>query len=48
MLYVHVKKRWFINSREGHPDNYYDYDVKNVLGSGAFGKVIKAYDKISK
>ena len=47
-LYIHVKKRWFINSRQGHPSGYYEYDDKNILGTGAFGKVVKAIDRESK
>jgi len=47
-LYVHVKKRWFINSKLGHPSGYYDYDDQNILGTGAFGKVVKAINRDNK
>lgn len=36
-----LKKQWFINTKKGKIEDYYDFDIKKILGSGSYGSVIK-------
>jgi len=41
-----VRKTWFIQSREGKLEDYYNTDLKSdILGTGAFASVVKATTK---
>jgi calcium-dependent protein kinase len=41
-LSLELRKQWFINSRKDSIENYYEFGAE--IGSGAYGKVIKAQE----
>jgi len=43
-----VKKEWFIEKGEGRIYDSYEIDERMVLGTGTFGKVVKAKNKHTK
>ena len=44
-LSLELRKQWFINSRKETIENYYEFESE--IGSGAYGKVIKAKERSS-
>ncbi|CAK88109.1 unnamed protein product (macronuclear) [Paramecium tetraurelia] len=45
---IFLKKQWFIKSCEGKIEQYYDINLKKVIGSGTYGSVVKAVLKGTK
>jgi len=45
---IKLKKEWFIEKGEGKIEDNYDIDERMELGSGTYGKVIKAKNKHTK
>ncbi|CAK88776.1 unnamed protein product (macronuclear) [Paramecium tetraurelia] len=39
---VFLKKQWFIMTHEGKIEQFYDINLKKVIGSGTYGSVVKA------